>query len=82
MLAVIFRMVQGFALGGEVGPNTAFLLEAAPPNRRGLYVSMQYATQDTAVLIAGAVGLLLSSILTTAAARRVGMASSVPCSER
>ena len=63
LLAVVFRMLQGFALGGEVGPNTAFLLEAAPPGRRGFYVSLQYATQDAAVLVAGAVGLLLSSTL-------------------
>src|SRR5215212_10573649 len=29
VLAVFFRLVQGFALGGEVGPNIAYLLEAA-----------------------------------------------------
>lgn len=63
VLAVVFRMLQGFALGGEVGPNTAFLLEAAPPDKRGLYVSFQYATQDSAVLISGLVGLALSSAL-------------------
>src|SRR5438067_10660528 len=34
-LAVLFRLVQGFALGGEVGPNAAWLLEAAPAGRRG-----------------------------------------------
>ena len=32
VLAVFFRMLQGFALGGEVGHTTAFLLEVAPPN--------------------------------------------------
>lgn len=63
VLAVLFRMVQGFALGGEVGPNTAFLVEAAPPGRRALYVSLQYATQDAAVLASGAVGLVLASTL-------------------
>ena len=30
ILAVVARMVQGFSLGGEVGPTTAYLLEAAP----------------------------------------------------
>lgn len=30
ILAIIFRLIQGFALGGEVGPSTAFLIEAAP----------------------------------------------------
>ena len=39
------------------GPTTAFMAEAAPPHRRGLYLSMQYATQDGASLIAGFVGV-------------------------
>ncbi|WP_375396155.1 MFS transporter [uncultured Sphingomonas sp.] len=64
VLAVLFRMIQGFALGGEVGPNTAFLLESAPPGKRGLFVSFQYATQDGAVLLSGLVGVALSSMLT------------------
>jgi hypothetical protein len=33
----LFRLLQGFALGGEVGPTTAFMAEAAPPHRRGFY---------------------------------------------
>jgi MFS family permease len=61
--AILFRLVQGFAIGGEVGPSTALLVEAAPPGRRGFYVSLQYATQDLAVLIAGLVGLGLASLL-------------------
>ncbi len=60
---ICFRLVQGFALGGEVGPSTAFLIEAAPPLRRGLYVSFQYMTQDVAVLAAGLVGLALANLL-------------------
>jgi MFS family permease len=64
VLLVLFRLVQGFALGGEVGPSTAYLIEAAPPHRRGLYVSIQYATQDCAPLLAGMVGFALSLLLT------------------
>jgi MHS family citrate/tricarballylate:H+ symporter-like MFS transporter len=67
ILLVIFRLVQGFALGGEVGPSTAFLVEAAPPHRRGLYVSIQYMTQDVAVVAAGLAGFLLSTWLSPAA---------------
>jgi MFS family permease len=63
-LVLLFRLVQGFALGGEVGPTTAFMAEAAPPHRRGLYLSMQYATQDLAVLMAGLVGTTLAATLT------------------
>jgi MFS family permease len=66
VLLVLFRLVQGFALGGEVGPSTAFLVEAAPPLRRGLYVSLQYATQDFAVLVAGVVGFALANLLSPA----------------
>jgi MHS family citrate/tricarballylate:H+ symporter-like MFS transporter len=64
ILLLIFRLVQGFALGGEVGPSTAFLVEAAPPNRRGFYVSLQYMTQDLAVLGAGVAGFVLTTWLT------------------
>ncbi len=64
ILLVFFRLLQGFALGGEVGASTAFLVEAAPPDRRGLYVSLQYMTQDFAVLVAGIVGFVLSKVLT------------------
>jgi MHS family citrate/tricarballylate:H+ symporter-like MFS transporter len=67
ILLVTFRLVQGFALGGEVGPSTAFLVEAAAPNRRGFYVSLQYMTQDLAVLGAGAAGFALTTWLTPAA---------------
>ncbi|HEY5072356.1 MAG TPA: MFS transporter [Caulobacteraceae bacterium] len=60
--AIAFRLLQGFALGGEVGPSTAYLIEAAPPARRGFFVSLQYATQDAAVLAAGLIGLALANI--------------------
>jgi MFS transporter, MHS family, citrate/tricarballylate:H+ symporter len=64
LLLVICRLTQGFALGGEVGPTTAFLIEAAPPGRRGLIGAWQSASQSLASLIGAAVGLLLSNLLT------------------
>jgi MFS family permease len=64
VLVVLFRLLQGFALGGEVGPSTAFLIEAAPPNRRGLYSSFQYMSQDVAALTAGIMGTVLATLLT------------------
>lgn len=63
ILAVLFRLLQGFALGGEVGPSTALLLESAPVRRRGLYVSLQAMSADGAVMVAGLVGVLLSAML-------------------
>jgi MFS transporter, MHS family, citrate/tricarballylate:H+ symporter len=64
ILLLLFRLLQGFALGGEVGPSTAFLVEAAPVHRRGLYVALQSTTQSVAVAAAGIVGFVLSGSLT------------------
>ncbi|MDE2448342.1 MAG: MFS transporter [Gammaproteobacteria bacterium] len=66
ILVIVFRLLQGFALGGEVGPSTAFLMEAAPPSRRGLYASLQATSADTATFIAGVVGVALASTLDAA----------------
>jgi MFS family permease len=66
ILLVLFRLLQGFALGGEVGPSTAFLMEAAPANKRAFYVSLQFATQQVATLTAGIVGVVLANVLTPA----------------
>jgi MFS family permease len=63
IILIIARLVQGLALGGEVGPSTAVLLECAPAHRRGIFVSWQSASQGIAVLTAGVVGLALSSVL-------------------
>jgi MHS family citrate/tricarballylate:H+ symporter-like MFS transporter len=63
ILVIGFRLLQGFALGGEVGPSTALLFEAAPPERRGLYVSLQATSADSAALVAGVVGVILASNL-------------------
>lgn len=62
-LAIAFRLIQGFALGGEVGPSTAYLMEAAPAHRRGAYVSLQGASQQLAVLAAGLLGYGLAHAL-------------------
>jgi MFS family permease len=72
VLVVSARLVQGFALGGEVGPATSFLLEAAPPNRRGFYASWQLASQGFANLIAGLVGVSISLLLSDQAMRDWG----------
>jgi MFS transporter, MHS family, citrate/tricarballylate:H+ symporter len=63
IIAVIARMLQGFSLGGEIGSNTAFLLEAAPPEKRGLIVSWQNATQNLALIAGGVVGTVLTAAL-------------------
>ena len=60
ILVIAFRLLQGFALGGEVGPSTAFMMEAAPLMRRGLYISLQSMSADMATMVAGLVGFGLA----------------------
>lgn len=64
ILLVICRIVQGFALGGEVGPASVFLVEAAPMKSRAYLTSWQIASQGIAVMAAGVLGVLLSLVLT------------------
>lgn len=63
VLVILWRLIQGFALGGEVGPSTAFLAEAAPPDRRALYISLQFVGQNVAVLLAGLIGVALAAAM-------------------
>jgi MFS family permease len=63
VIVVFCRLLQGLALGGEVGPATALLIEAAPPGRRGLYASWQIASQGIAVAVGGVFGVTLSLML-------------------
>ena len=63
ILVVSWRLMQGFALGGEVGPTASFLIEAAPQDRRGIYGSLLVGTSGIAVFAAGLVGYGLSSFL-------------------
>jgi len=72
VLVVIARLVQGFALGGEVGPSTSYLLEAAPEGKRGQYATWQIASQGGAMALAGLFGVLLSWALDDAAIQSWG----------
>ncbi|MBV9996628.1 MAG: MFS transporter [Caulobacteraceae bacterium] len=67
ILVVALRVVQGFALGGEVGPTTAYLIEAAPVGRRGLYGAWQSASQSLASLSGGLIGVILAQLVGAAA---------------
>lgn len=53
LLVLLARLVQGFSAGGEWGSSTAFIVEWAPPGKRGLFGSFQQCS------VAG--GLLLGS---------------------
>jgi MFS family permease len=67
ILAIAARLVMGFSLGGEVGPTTAMLLEAAAVAQRGLMVSWQGASQSIAATIGGLIGFFLAGVMSPAA---------------
>ena len=60
IVVILARLTQGFSLGGEVGPTTAYLMEAAPVERRGLVVSLQPVSQQIAATAGALVGEILS----------------------
>jgi MHS family citrate/tricarballylate:H+ symporter-like MFS transporter len=63
ILLLCFRLLQGFAVGGEVGPITAYAAEAAPRDHRARYVSILQTGQGLAVLSAGLIGYSLARLL-------------------
>ncbi len=63
ILLVLCRLVQGFSTGGEWGGAAAFLVEYAPPGKRGLTGSwQQFSTQIGAVSGSLAAAFLASSL--------------------
>lgn len=64
VIVVIARLMQGFALGGEVGSATTFLMECAEDKRRAWSISWQGASQAIASSAGALVGLGLSLVLT------------------
>jgi MFS transporter, MHS family, citrate/tricarballylate:H+ symporter len=63
ILLLCLRLLQGFAIGGEVGPITAYAAEAAPRDRRARYVSILQTGQGLAVLCSGLIGFALAQVL-------------------
>ena len=66
VIAVIARMIQGFALGGEVGSATIYMMEGADPKRRAFSMAWQGASQNIAASAGSLVGLLLTYWLSEA----------------
>jgi MFS transporter, MHS family, proline/betaine transporter len=66
VILVLCRMAQGFSTGGEWGGAAAFLVEYAPPARRGAISSYQQAATAIGLLAATLVSFMLSSLMDTA----------------
>ncbi|MEK0434358.1 MAG: hypothetical protein RL369_407 [Pseudomonadota bacterium] len=63
-IMVLARLLQGAATGGEFASATAFLIESAPPERRGFFGSLQMVGQSIAALTGATAGMLATQGLT------------------
>lgn len=66
LILVAARLLQGFAVGGEIGSAAAFLMEASPPSRRGFLLGCQLAGDGLAPLFGATLSVLLGSTLVPA----------------
>lgn len=66
LLLTLARLLQGLSLGGEYASATTFLTEMAPPHRRGFYSSFVFFSAAVGILMASAVGWVLTTWLTRA----------------
>lgn len=57
------RLIQGFSCGGEVGPATSYLMEAASPNRRAALTAWQGHSQQLATIAGAGMGVILAFTL-------------------
>jgi MFS family permease len=63
VLLLILRLIQGFAVGGELSGASAMILEHAPFGKRGFYASFTLQGTQAGQLLAAAVFLPLSAWL-------------------
>jgi len=67
LLLVILRLIQGFAVGGEISGASAMIVEHAPFGRRSYYASFTLQGVQAGQILAAAVILPLSAFLSESA---------------
>lgn len=72
ILLVILRLIQGFAVGGEISGASAMILEHAPFGRRGYFGSFTLQGVQAGQIIAAAVFLPLSAVMSKDAFQNYG----------
>jgi MFS transporter, MHS family, proline/betaine transporter len=63
LLLVLCRLAQGLSAGAEYNGASTFIIEHAPPHRRGLYGSTIISTVGLGIACAAGVGVLLNTTL-------------------
>ena len=63
ILLLVIRVIQGFSASGEYAGASAFLVEYAPPNKRGLFAAVVPASTAAGLLLGSLLAALLSGLL-------------------
>jgi len=64
-LLLVFRLLQGFSASGEYAGASAFLVEYAPANKRGLFASVVPGSTAAGLLFGSLMATVLTASLTT-----------------
>ena len=78
VLLVALRLIQGFAVAGEISGASSMILEHAPFGRRGYFASFTLQGVQAGQILAAAVFLPLSYVLPNEAFADLGVARAVP----
>lgn len=65
LLLLLVRIVQGFSASGEYAGASAFLVEYAPANRRGIYAAVVPASTASGLLLGSLITAMLTAWLST-----------------
>ncbi len=63
ILLTLLRMIQGLSVGGEYTTSIVFVVEHAPPGRRGLFGAIVCAGTTLGILLGSASGAVLASMM-------------------
>jgi len=63
-LMLLLRLIQGFSASGEYAGAASFLVEYAPPRKRGVYGAVVPASTASGLLLGSLLAALLSAVLT------------------
>lgn len=66
ILMVVMRMLQGLSVGGEYTGSIVFLVEHAPPHKRGFFSSFSMIGATIGILMGSGIGALITGLLTEA----------------
>jgi MHS family proline/betaine transporter-like MFS transporter len=64
LLVLCGRLLQGLSAGGEIGGAVSFLVEHAPPERRGGYAAWLQSSMGVSNILGALTGATLSALLT------------------